>query len=170
MQQFSLQCCNKPRLGVFANAVPSMGQQTDKDLIEALIKWSGKSASALARGAKMTPSTLTRPKNHPVNHRLSTPTKEKLREAYPDFPGWGGPEQSPSPASRPILRLAVLHIAAAFGERNPQPELVADLTEDLAVFVRASTDPLLTESADASEGFFRAVQMLRLEESRAEDL
>jgi phage repressor protein C with HTH and peptisase S24 domain len=61
----------------------------DKELIEALVKWTGESASTLAQKAGLTPSTLTRPLNQPVKHRLSTPTKEKLRRTYPEFPGFG---------------------------------------------------------------------------------
>lgn len=64
------------------------GPGTDKELIEQLIAWSGKSASDLAISAGISPSTLTRPLNQPVKHRLSTPTIEKLRQAFPRFPKW----------------------------------------------------------------------------------
>lgn len=69
--------------------------QSDKELIEALISWSKRSASDLAIGASLTPSTLTRPLNHPVKHRLSIPTREKLKAAYPAFPGWGSEPDLP---------------------------------------------------------------------------
>jgi phage repressor protein C with HTH and peptisase S24 domain len=62
--------------------------QSDKELIDALVKWSGSTASDLARTAGLTPSTLTRPLNHSVKHRLSTPTLRKLKATYPRFPGW----------------------------------------------------------------------------------
>lgn len=55
-----------------------MRDDADRELIKRLIDWSGKSASDLARGAGLTPSTLTRPLNKSVKHRLSMPTLEKL--------------------------------------------------------------------------------------------
>lgn len=62
----------------------------DRELIRTLAKWAGKSASDLAKSAGLTPSTLTRPLNSEVKHRLSTPTLTKLRIRYPGFPGWAG--------------------------------------------------------------------------------
>lgn len=87
MQLFSLQQCIAPPIGFFAN-LQSVADHPDKDLIEHLIEWSGRTASGLAKGAGLSASTLTRPLNFPVKHRLSIPTLAKLREAYPDFPGW----------------------------------------------------------------------------------
>lgn len=60
----------------------------NKALIEALIEHTGISASEIARRAGLAVTTLTRPLNHPVNHRLSLSTLEKLKETYPDFPGF----------------------------------------------------------------------------------
>lgn len=72
--------CNSANIGHMSEA--------DKDLIERLCVHAGKSASELARAAHLTPSTLTRPLYQPVKHRLSVPTLDKLRAAFPDFPDW----------------------------------------------------------------------------------
>lgn len=77
--------CTVPRIGIFANN-QNMAQSDDKALIEALCGFLGLSPSEVARRAGLAVSTLTRPLNHPVKHRLSTPTILKLKEAYPDFP------------------------------------------------------------------------------------
>lgn len=36
----------------------------------------------------MAVTTITRPLNKDVKHRLSVPTIEKLKSTFPDFPGW----------------------------------------------------------------------------------
>lgn len=81
-----VQSCKEIANGSFANA---WAVETDKELIEALIAHTKLSASELAKEAGLTPSTLTRPLNKPVNHKLSLPTLEKLRARFPDFPGFG---------------------------------------------------------------------------------
>lgn len=63
----------------------------DRELLEELVRWSGKSPSDLARTAGLTPSTLTRPLNKDVKHRLSIPTLQKLKATFPSFPGFGEP-------------------------------------------------------------------------------
>ena len=79
-------------IGVFANA---FGMSSDRELILALVEFAGLSASEIARNAGLAVSTLTRPMNHPVKHRLSQPTLAKLQEAYPGFPGWRSAVRSP---------------------------------------------------------------------------
>lgn len=64
--------------------------ENDKELIEALIDYTGKSASDIARTAGLAVTTLTRPLNKPVTHQLSKPTLAKLKETFPGFPGWAG--------------------------------------------------------------------------------
>lgn len=61
---------------------------SDRELIEALVAYSGKSASAIAREAGVAVSTLTRPLNHEVDYELSKKTIDKLRRAFPKFPGF----------------------------------------------------------------------------------
>lgn len=71
--------------------------ENDRDLIHALGRWAGKTPSDLAKSAGLTPSTLTRPLNQPVKHRLSIPTLTKLRLRYPAFPGFANAPDHPTP-------------------------------------------------------------------------
>lgn len=64
--------------------------EADKDLIERLVAHTGLTATQIARAAGLTPSTLTRPMNQPVKHRLSSPTLDKLKASFPDFSDWAG--------------------------------------------------------------------------------
>lgn len=117
MQQLSLHHCNTPSLSIPANALAVAELQSDKELIEALVKWSGSSASDIARTAKLTPSTLTRPLNYPVKHRLSLPTIEKLKLTYPRFPGWGHPRPDlpDTPGDVSYVEIAILPSYAGAG-------------------------------------------------------
>lgn len=75
----------------------------DKELLERLTAFVGCTPSELARRAGLTPSTLTRPMNQPVKHRLSMPTLDKLKAIVPDFPGWaGGPIESNAVVAPPM--------------------------------------------------------------------
>ena len=59
-----------------------MEPSNDRELIESLCRWAGLSASEVARRAGLAVTTLTRPLNYPVKHRLSIPTLAKLKELY----------------------------------------------------------------------------------------
>jgi hypothetical protein len=74
---------------VFANVRIMNDLPNDRDFLNLLIKWSGKSASDLAKLAGLTPSTLTRPLNQNVPYKLSKATMDKLRAKFPGFPGFG---------------------------------------------------------------------------------
>lgn len=80
------QYCNTIANGIFAN---DFDMESDKELISSLVEWTGKSASDIAREAGLAVSTLTRPLNHPVKHKLSFPTIAKLKQTFPSFPGFG---------------------------------------------------------------------------------
>ncbi len=66
------------------------GLEQDKALIRGLIAFSGTHIAGLAKKAGLSPSTLNRPANGSATTRLSQRTLEKLRGAYPSFPGWAG--------------------------------------------------------------------------------
>jgi phage repressor protein C with HTH and peptisase S24 domain len=84
-----LHSCNAPPFSILANALRMAEHDDDRELIRALAEWAKLSPTEVARQSGLTPSTLTRPLNHDVKHRLSTPTLNKLRAAFPKFPGWG---------------------------------------------------------------------------------
>ncbi len=101
-----------------ANGNPAnwRGVDNDKDLIAALSEWAGTSASEVARKAGLAVSTLTRPLNQPVKHRLSLTTLAKLKETYPTFPGFGlHPEQATPPADQDYVPIDVLPTYAGAG-------------------------------------------------------
>lgn len=98
---------------IFANA---FDVENDKELIEGLASWSGKSPTEVARMAGLTPSTLTRPLNQPVKHRLSTPTINKLKEAFPSFPGFlETPDQLMPEPEQDYVSVEVLPTYAGMG-------------------------------------------------------
>ncbi|WP_245804596.1 S24 family peptidase [Erythrobacter tepidarius] len=64
------------------------GLEQDRELVLALKNYAGTDLAAIARKAGIAPSTLQRPANGSADTRLSQRTIEKLRAAFPKFPGW----------------------------------------------------------------------------------
>lgn len=108
------QSCYKHANSIFANDLP---METDRELIQALIEHTGLPASQIARRAKMAVTTLTRPLNMEVGHELSKATINKLRAAFPDFPGFTGEtrESVEEPAPSAYLPVEVLPSFAGMG-------------------------------------------------------
>lgn len=67
------------------------GLDQDAELIRALVRYSGKTSAEVARAAGLASSTINRHFNGTATTRLSLSTMEKLRGAYPHFPGWPKP-------------------------------------------------------------------------------
>lgn len=111
------QSCTSYANGTFANTWFMVEPENDRELIQSLAEWSGLTPSEMARRAGMTPSTLTRPLNQPVKHRLSTPTLAKLRSTFADYPGWvtPAPDVPPAPADIEYVRIDVLPTFAGMG-------------------------------------------------------
>lgn len=63
----------------------------DTDFIRALARHTGLTPSAMAKKAGVAATTINRPYNGTATSRISTPTLEKLRRAFPDF-DWAHPE------------------------------------------------------------------------------
>lgn len=61
------------------------GLQEDTALVRALCAWADKSPSGVAKAAGLAATTLTRPFNGDATSRISMPTLEKLRIAFPGF-------------------------------------------------------------------------------------
>jgi hypothetical protein len=64
------------------------------------------------------------------------------------------------PLPVPVLRLLVLHIARELGCAVSQEQL-GELAEDLRAFSEYASDPKVRGNAEASEAFFRALQLRR---------
>lgn len=76
---------------MFANFFFMTGLEEDTALIKALCSWAKVAPSRLATVAGLTPTTITRAYAGTASTRISTPTLEKLRRAYPKF-DWTQPE------------------------------------------------------------------------------
>lgn len=107
------QSCYEFANGIFANAFLMIEDANDKDLIQALVDWSGLSASKLATEARLAVSTLTRPLNHEVSFTLSKPTLNKLKARFPDFPGWKN-QESDVPESDPALAYVAVEVLPTY--------------------------------------------------------
>lgn len=64
------------------------GLAQDAALIRELVRFSGKTSAEVARAAGLASSTINRHFNGTAETRLSLSTIEKLKSAYPAFPGW----------------------------------------------------------------------------------
>ena len=66
------------------------GLEQDTAMIKELVRYSGVTAAEVAKKARLSPSTIQRPLKGAATTRISQSTIEKLRAAYPAFPGWAG--------------------------------------------------------------------------------
>lgn len=64
------------------------GVGKDAALVNALTKYAGVTLTEVARSAKVDPETLRKPSKGITDNRLSQRTIEKLRNAFPTYPGW----------------------------------------------------------------------------------
>lgn len=107
------QSCKALANGIFASVFPVDG---DRQFIERLVEWTGLTATQVAKKAGLTPSTLTRPLNHDVSHRLSLRTIEALRKTFPEFPEFGAALGEPeSPPEQDYVPVEVLPTYAGMG-------------------------------------------------------
>src|SRR4051812_42788766 len=70
-----------------AGAQMASPNSRDRELIERLVRHTGKSASAVAKMAGLAASTLTRVAHGKTDHRLSVPTLEALQAKFPELFG-----------------------------------------------------------------------------------
>ncbi|HYD12720.1 MAG TPA: helix-turn-helix transcriptional regulator [Allosphingosinicella sp.] len=64
------------------------GLELDQLLMRNLCQWASLAPSALAKRAGLAASTVLRPYNGTADTRISRATINKLRDAFPGFPGW----------------------------------------------------------------------------------
>lgn len=60
----------------------------DRALLAGLAEFYGMTANAIARRASVAATTINRPLNGSATTRLSQPTIDKLKRAFPAYPGW----------------------------------------------------------------------------------
>ncbi|WP_158250645.1 S24 family peptidase [Novosphingobium sp. HII-3] len=75
------------------------GLEADTKLLHDLADYAQLKPSALAREIGAAVTTITRPFNGKAATRLSQPTLEKLRERWPEFPGWLQPVEVVPPSN-----------------------------------------------------------------------
>lgn len=98
---------------IFASRVRMAGESDDKDFITRLVAHTGLSPSETAIQAGLTPSTLTRPLNKPVQYKLSKATIDKLRRKWPDFEDWH--QRADLPASDDTIDYLPIEVLPTFG-------------------------------------------------------
>jgi phage repressor protein C with HTH and peptisase S24 domain len=101
------------------------GLEQDAALVRDLVRFSGKTSAEVARAAGLASSTINRHFNGTAETRLSLSTIEKLKAAYPAFPGW-----LRLGASEGRMRFRPKEPVARFGE--PDLDLVPVREIDLA--------------------------------------
>lgn len=68
------------------------GLEADQAFLKELCQWTGLRPSALAKRAGLAATTITRAFNGEAENRISAPTIDKLKAAFPDFPQWAKPK------------------------------------------------------------------------------
>ena len=96
------------------------GLEQDRELVKELVRYSGVTTAEVAKKAQIAPSTLQRPAKGTATTRISQRTLEKLKSAYPNFPGWARTkdERLPfthQPAEDDTLAIPMLELAYGMG-------------------------------------------------------
>lgn len=141
MQQTILHPCNKHSFSIAANLLAMEGLDEDHKLVKALVEWSGLAPSRVAAEIGAAATTITRPYKAKAETRLSRQTVMKLRQRFPDFPGWDSRNQTvraevASFGDRPFDEKfrsgdlpAIPVLGSAIAVRSFDPERDIELTE-----------------------------------------
>lgn len=119
---FEHQCKVRP-VSIFATELDMQGDQlaealaADTQLVRALHEWSGRQPSAIAKRAGLAATTMTRPFNGTAKTKISRDTLAKLRDAFPDFPGFNAllPDLPSAPRLQDYLPVRILPSYAGMG-------------------------------------------------------
>lgn len=105
-----LQSCYSDMVSDFANHVPMEGLAEDTALVQSLCRWAKLTPSAAATKAGVAATTLLRPYKGTATTRISQPIRDKLRAAFPDFPGWvtREPDLPVAPPERAYVAVRVM--------------------------------------------------------------
>lgn len=159
----NLQCCNALEVGILANQwLMDAGLESDREFVRALSEWAKKKPSAVATAAKLTPSTLTRHAKGEATTRLSQPTLDKLRAAFPSYPGWSRAEPDLPPPANDVdyVPVRVLPTFAGMGgggtgDGDPETALVPRYLIEREFRGRADDFELINVRGDSMEPIFR---------------
>lgn len=105
--------------GMFASLADMAGDsiEADAQLIRSLVEWSSMTPNAIAKRIGSAPSTINRHFNGTAETRLGRETIRKLREAFPDFPGFNAlrPDLPSIPRLQDYLPVRILPSYAGMG-------------------------------------------------------
>lgn len=103
------------------------GLEEDTSLIRELCAYTKLRPAAIAREAGLANTTINRTHKGKATTRLSAPTMEKLKKAFPDFPGFGGDGKAATapwtPPDQFILRL----LSSAWNAERRGPASAAEI-------------------------------------------
>lgn len=89
------------------------GLEHDTALLRALAKYADETPTGIAKRAGVAASTINRPYRAAADTRLGRTTLQKLRAAYPDFPGWKN-EEPDQVAGDPQLAYVEVRVLPTF--------------------------------------------------------
>lgn len=114
------------------------GIEADRDFVRSLASWAGMAPSKVAIEAGLAATTITRAYKGTATTRMSQPTLDRLKERFPDFPGWAGKVRSevagfgdqPFEEKYGTAGLATIPLlGSAIGIETFDPEKQIELTE-----------------------------------------
>lgn len=149
------------------------GLEDDQELLRELVRWTKLAPSPLAKAAGLTPTTITRPYNGTASTRISTPTLEKLKARWPDFPGWGRPEpdqpvHTPGDDTVQVARLPTFAGMGGGGTGDGDAGTLAFSRSLIEMDLRAKADDLLAIRAEGNsmEPDFQGGDLLLIDRRR----
>lgn len=108
------------------------GLEADATFVRDFCRWAKLTPSALAKRIGVAATTLLRPYKGTATTRLSQPTFDKLRAAFPEFPGWTGeapdrrgPLGPRSGAAGELVYIRSIEFSLAMAEDTPTAEVPA---------------------------------------------
>lgn len=108
--------CLEPDIGTIAIDWPMAGIENDIRMVQDLVKFTGLSVAAMSRRIGVANTTLNRFNNGTASTRLHRDTLARLKQAWPDFPGFGAEADLPTaPALRDYVEVDILPTYAGAG-------------------------------------------------------
>jgi phage repressor protein C with HTH and peptisase S24 domain len=91
--------------------------EADGQLVRSLIEWANLTPNAIAKRTGVAPSTINRHANGTAENRLGRNTINKMREAFPDFPGFNAlrPDLPVMPRPQDYVTVRILPSYAGMG-------------------------------------------------------
>ena len=130
------------------------GFAEDTALIRDLVAYAGTNPAAVAKRAGVAVTTVNRPFNGSSSNRLGRAALIKLKDAFPDFPGWKGEKVGErrlpfkgAPGSDDLVEVAGIDLNFGLGPAFMDNEIVEHQAEKLQ-FPRAWLRQVTTSPAD----------------------